>query len=86
MYASMDFATKKELRLAVRQGVHVIAYSPVMAMPAITGKVLVEGPWPKRAQVPDAPVFGPQPKPHTRKTSEWRALCEVRDMQIVKVH
>ncbi len=47
MYASIDFTTKNDFRQAVKQGAPIVLYSPVQGMPAINGKVRVEGPWDK---------------------------------------
>lgn len=45
MYASIDFATKRDFRRAVKEGLSVLLYSPTLGMPAVNGRVLVEGPW-----------------------------------------
>ena len=45
MFISMNCATKAEFRKVVQAGLPVVAYSPIMEMPAVTGRVRVEGPW-----------------------------------------
>ena len=45
MFVSTNFSTKTEFRRAVQAGLPVVAYSPIMEMPAVTGRVRVEGPW-----------------------------------------
>jgi hypothetical protein len=45
MFASIDFATKSDFRQAVKAGLPIVAYSPVMGMPAVNGRATVEGPW-----------------------------------------
>lgn len=83
MYASMDFATKKDFRAAVKQGLPIVCYSPVMGMPAINGMETVEGPWPmRRGTCQD----GCEVEHRSRRFSAWKARVEVRDMRVVAVH
>lgn len=47
MYASMNFITKRDLINAINEGVMpIVLYNPVQQVPAFTGRVRVEGPWP----------------------------------------
>lgn len=87
MYASMDFATKGEFRQAVKQGMAVVAYSPIMGMPVVNGNATVFGPWPMHTAFEcNEPVFGPQLPPRHCKIRGWQARVEVKDMRVVAVH
>ncbi len=81
MYASIDFATKKDFCLAVQQGLPIALYSPTLGMPAINGTATVYGPWPNRR-----PCIGPADAKRGRKIAEWKARVVVRDMRVVEVH
>ena len=95
MYASMNFASRSELRKAVEQGLPVVLYSPIQEMPAINGTVRCEGPWPgTRPPVEDVPARGyiQTAEGWIRRTRQrmrvhgWHAYVTVKDMQIVEVH
>ena len=82
MYASIDFATKKDFRSAVQRGLPITLYSPTLGMPAINGTVTVEGPWPSGCSDCSA-----APATHrARRIPAWKARVEVRNMQPVQVH
>ena len=88
MFVSTNFLSKKEFQRAVQQGAPIVLYSPVQAVPAITGRVRVEGPW----QGTKAPVDTVQvyrgghraTKPRERLVS-WHAEATVQDMRVVAV-
>ena len=85
MFTSMNFLSKKQLRLAVQQGMPIIAYSPVMTMPAVTGRVRVEGPWPG-THVPVEEIRGKHGRMKPREiVKPWHADVIVCDMAIVEV-
>lgn len=82
MYASIDFATKKDFRLAIKQGLPVVCYSPAMGVPAINGKATVIGPWPTKG----CSAVGSERLHRNRGFSTWQARVDVKDMRIVAVH
>lgn len=88
MFVSTNFLSKKEFQRAVRQGAPVVLYSPVQAMPAVTGRVRVEGPWQgTKAPLDDVAVYrgGHRVfKPRQRLVS-WHAEATVQDMRVVAV-
>lgn len=87
MYASIDFATKKDFCLAVREGQPFLLYSPMLGIPAVNGTVTVVGPWPSPIVRPlTEPMIGPKEKRHGRSVPAWTARVEVRDMRVVAVH
>jgi hypothetical protein len=88
MFSSVNFLSKKEFQRAVLQGTPVVLYSPTQAMPAVTGRVRVEGPWQGTAAPVDNVVVyrgGHKAlKPRQRLVS-WHADAIVRDMRVVAV-
>jgi len=88
MFTSTNFLSKKEFQRAVLQGAPVVLYSPVQAMPAVTGRVRVEGPWQgTAAPVDDVVVYRGGHKvlkPRQRLVS-WHAEAVVQDMRVVEV-
>lgn len=88
MFTSTNFLSKREFQRAVQQGAPIVLYSPVQAIPAITGRVRVEGPW----QGTKAPVDTVQAyrggrrvlKPRERLIG-WHAEAVVQDMRVVAV-
>ena len=95
MYLNLNFTTKSELRQAVAAGLPIILYSPVQGMPAITGRVRAEGPWP--GTIPPVEMVkthnalrgvrnerGALVKPR-EQLKPWHAEVEVHDMQVVRV-
>ncbi len=86
MYASTDFATKREFRRAVQQGLPVILYSPTLGTPAINGKATVTGPWPTTPTRKYEPLIGPKERRNSRGATTWIAQAEVRDMRAVAVY
>lgn len=84
MYASIDFPTKRDFRRAVRKGELVVAYSPIMEMPAINGVVTVDGPWPLRHSILQEAC--PEAVRRSRELPSWQARCVVKDMRVVEVH
>jgi hypothetical protein len=86
MYASVDFATKKDFRRAVQQGLTVVVYSPTLGMPAVTGTATVVGPWPLTQSPKEEPLIGPKEKRRPRSVPAWMAHVEVKDMRVVAVH
>lgn len=86
MYASIDFATKKEFCLAVQQGLDMILYSPTLCTAAVNGMETVMGPWPNRSRkIAVEPTIGPKEKRSPRGASTWVAHVEVKDMRVVAV-
>lgn len=81
MYASIDFATKNELRQAIKAGAHVIAYSPLLGSPVLNWRITLTGPWPltKTAETSADATH------RNRRIPEWHARVVVRDMRIVDV-
>ena len=87
MYASIDFATKKDFRLAVQQGCPMMLFSPTLGMPAVNGKVTVMGPWPGISSTPaPPPPYGPQLQNRKKKLCTWKARAVVKDGRVVQVH
>jgi len=82
MYASIDFATKRDFRQAVKQGATIVAYSPTMGMPAINGGAWVDGPWPigMSAESDVSTIV------RNRRLPTWKARVDVKDMRVVAVH
>jgi hypothetical protein len=85
MYASIDFATKKDFRLAVLQGLPIVLYSPVLGTAAINGKETVMGPWPLSKTPKAEPMIGPKERRDCRGARCWVAQVEVKDMRVVAV-
>lgn len=86
MYASIDFATKKDFCQAVRNGTPIVLYSPTLCTAAVGGKETVHGPWPNRRRTPMVePVIGPKEKRNSRGATGWTARVVVKDMYIVAV-
>jgi hypothetical protein len=86
MYASTDFATKKDFRRAVLSGTPIVLYSPVMGTVAVNGQETVTGPWPIRREPKMEPLIGPKERRDSRGATAWTARVEVRDMLVVAVH
>ncbi len=86
MYTSIDFATKKDFRLAIEQGLPVVLYSPELGMPAVNGPATVFGPWPLTRTPKQEPLIGPKERRSARGARGWMAHVEVRDMRVVAVH
>lgn len=86
MYASVDFATKRDFRKAVKAGTPIVLYSPVLCTAAVSGKETVHGPWPNRTRQPKIePSIGPKERRDSRGASGWSARVLVKDMYVVSV-
>ena len=70
VFSSVNFANKGELKRAVAAGAPIMLWSPVMEMPAITGKVRCTGPWPETG---------------VRVRCGWKADVTVKDARVVEV-
>lgn len=86
MYASMDFATKKDFCRAVKQGQPIVLYSPTLGTAAVNGNETVVGPWPTRREDKIEPAIGPKEKRSRRGAVAWSAHVVVKDMRVVEVH
>ena len=86
MYASMDFATKRDFCQAVKQGLPIVLYSPTLGTAAINGKETVVGPWQLRREDKYEPLIGPKEKRSSRGARTWSAHVVVKDMRVVEVH
>ena len=71
MFSSLNCKTKSEFRAAVAAGVPIMLWSPIMEMPAITGRARCQGPWPDS---------------EARQRGGWHADVVVKDARIVEVH
>jgi hypothetical protein len=70
VFSSMNFSSKGDLKRAVAAGMPIMLWSPVLQMPAITGKVRCTGPWPDST---------------ARLRGGWKADVMVKDARIVEV-
>jgi hypothetical protein len=89
VFSSTNFATKGELKRAIAAGLPVILWSPIAGMPAITGCVQCQGPWPgstpQRTILPRRKGEEPQLPKHPLRISSWTAYVTVKDMRVVEV-
>ena len=96
MYASVNFLTKSEFRQAVERRDPILLYNPEQGVPAILGRVRVEGPWPgTRPPVEEIPVTRTQCGVWNEQRQcwvklrklvrPWHADVLVREMSVVEV-
>ncbi len=77
-YASQNFKRKSALKRAVRDGLPVVLFNPLIAMPAVNGEVVVRGPWDVERH--DAQTWRGRPA-----NWGWQARGRTQDMRIVAV-
>jgi hypothetical protein len=86
--SSMNFLRKSDLRRAVAQGTPVILFDPSNQFPAINGRALVTGPWPRTAPpVEELTTYhgGRKIVKQRERVIPWHADVLVNEMRIVGV-